>query len=478
MAKNDKNNSPDNVHPHYSAMYPAWEIVEDVERGTLYLRNEGAKYLHQNFAERPQAYQARLGQAILFNAFSRTLNALVGMVFKRDVKLADDNPQPIVEHWENIDNAGTHGSVFAKEFFHAALRDGHAAILVDMPPALGEGATLADERGRRPYWVGYEAEQIINWRTEVIDGQTVLTLIVFHECSLEPDGEFGQAEVERYRVFRLDGGVAVWQLYRKIERENGEDEIVLEAEGTTTLDRIPVAICYSRKEGVLQSRPPLLDIALLNLAHYNKYSDFSTLLHLTLPLLCRKGHDPNSTTLALGPHTVIDVTTEGDVWYAEPTGAGLKPQAEDLAALEERMAKLGLALLSSKGPQAQQTATEVILDNLQEQSDLATAARSCQDALELALGFHAAYLGLDGGSVEMGSGASELTLTPEKMKLLIEAVGANVLSVETVQEIMLAAGELPEDFDTQSELARIESRQASIGEQALRLFDRGQAPIQ
>ena len=476
----DKVNSPDYEHPQYGEMAPLWQITRDLCAGTPVVRGAGKEYLIPNMAEDDIAYNHRLQKAVLFNAFDRTLNSLVGLVFKEDVSLADDNPAPIVEHWENIDNAGTHGAVFAKQFFTHMLRDGHAASLVDMPPAVSEGATLADERAtnRRPYWVGYQAHQIKNWRTTAINGQTTLELIVFEEVTLEPVGAFGLESVTRYRVLRLVEGVAVWELYRRVEQKNGEDEIILEASGTTSLNRIPVAIGYSRYEGVLQSRPPLIDLALLNLAHYNKYSDFSTLLHLTLPILCAKLRDRNNDSQVIGPYALVDVAENGDVWYAEPTGAGLKPQAEDLAAIEERMAKLGLAMLSAKAPQKAQTATETILDNLQEQSDLATSARSCQDALELALGFHAAYLGLEGGSVEMGSSGADLVITPEKMKVLIEAVGANVLSVETVQEILVRAGELPEDFDTQQEVARIEARQASIGEQALRLFDRGEAPIQ
>ncbi len=476
----DKKNQPDYHHPAHEEMESAWEIVDAVERGTLYLRSRGEDYLQRNFAETDGAYAYRLSSAILFNAFARTKNALVGMVFKRDVKLADDNPQQIVDQWENIDNAGTHGAVFAKEFFGKMMRDGHAAILVDMPPALAAGATLADERAtnRRPYWVMYEADQIVNWRTQIINGQTVLTMVVFEEETLEPDGEYGVEEICRYRVFRRQNGAVSWQLYREIEDKDGKEKLILEQEGATNLTEIPVAIGYSRKTGLMTSSPPLLDIALLNLAHYNKYSDFSTLLHLTLPILCRKGFDPSIENLAIGPYTVIDTTTDGNVWYAEPSGNGLKPQAEDLKEREDRMSKLGLALISSKTPSKNQTATETILDNLQEQSDLATAARSCQDALELALSFHAQYLGLEAGSVELGSASSELTLTPEKMKLLIEAVGASVLSVETVQDIFARAGELPEDFDAQAEAQRIEAKQANFGEQALQLFDRGQAPVQ
>src|SRR5262249_46290529 len=137
-------------------------------------------------------------------------------------------------------------------------------------------------------------------------------------------------------------------------------------------------------------QPPLLDLALINISHYQKYNDFSIYLHLCRPILCRKGAD-NKPITAIGPYTVFDVTTEGDVWYAEPTGAGLEPSSTDLKDLEERMSILGLSLLMkrTRGPI---TATEERDDQLEESSDLATAARSLKDAIELCLKFHAQYL--------------------------------------------------------------------------------------
>src|SRR5262249_37669337 len=142
-------------------------------------------------------------------------------------------------HWENIDNAGAKGVVFCKEVLTDAIRDGHAAILVDMPPALPEGSTLADENaaGRRPYWVSYCADQIINWRTEVINGQSRLVMVVLRERSDEPDGEYGKQEVTRYRVLRPGS----WELYREIT-DGMRKEIVFENGGLTSLSEIPLAV--------------------------------------------------------------------------------------------------------------------------------------------------------------------------------------------------------------------------------------------
>jgi hypothetical protein len=99
------------------------------------------------------------------------------------------------------------------------MRLGHAFIYTDMPPKLPAGATLADERaaGRMPYWVSYTAKQALNWRSKpetraitlsngatvgVPTGRRILQQITFEECSYEPDGDYGEKEVKRYRVLR------------------------------------------------------------------------------------------------------------------------------------------------------------------------------------------------------------------------------------------------------------------------------------
>src|SRR6185369_3790121 len=154
-------------------MSPAWTIVSDVSGGTAVMRAASKTYLPQEPAEQDANYQRRLARSVFFNAYSRTRDALVGMVFKTDPELGDDVPEKIQKDLENVDLAGSHFDVFAKELFTDAF-EGHSFILVDMQPKLADGATLADEAGRRPLWVKYKACQAVNWRTSQVNGETIL----------------------------------------------------------------------------------------------------------------------------------------------------------------------------------------------------------------------------------------------------------------------------------------------------------------
>ena len=460
-------------------MKDGWRIMADVTAGTLHLRKcdtyNAYSYLPPEPGEKPEHYAYRKRRAILFAATARTLNGLVGMVFRKEPKLGDDVPEFIrgreaaegqtkVEgQWENIDNAGTHGSVFCKEVFTDAMRDGHSAILVDMPPPLGEGATLADEKAanRRPYWVRYKAKQIINWRTSMRDGQMRLDLIVFKEEGQEPDGEYGEKEVTKYRVFRRDALGVRWGLFREEKTPGGQMEPIFEDGGPVSLDEIPVALIYSRKDGWLMSRPPLLDIALINVAHYQKYNDFSIYIHIaSRPLLWFRARDTSKPVETVGAYTYFDVGDNGEVAFAETTGAALAAASEDIKDLESRMAVLGLAIVEGKSqPQPETTATEEVLDHVREESELATAARSLKDGMELCLRFHNQYFtptATTGGSVELGATIEEMTIPPQELQAYSNIVGANQLSLETFWKILDKAGKLPADFDPKKEQAQVE----------------------
>lgn len=499
----EEKNKPNYKCADYREMACDWEIVDDLSKGARHLRSMGAKYLPIEPAEdRGKDYPIRLSRALLFNAFERTLNGLVGMVFRKEPKLGTDVPEAIrgreaaegrskLEGWaENIDLQGAAWTVFAKEVFTDAMRLGHAFIYVDMPPKLPPGATLADERaaGRRPYWVSYQASQALNWRSrpetrvialsngetiQVPTGRRVLDQITFEECGYESDGEYGEKEVKRYRALRPGR----WELYREIKTDTRTDYI-LEAAGESSLSEIPVAVIYGRKTGYLTSKPPLLDLALINIGHYQKYSDYSEGLRMCIPQLCFKGIDPNQSIQVIGHHTFHVVRPEGDVWFAEPTGAGLEPQRQDLQDLEGQMARLGLAIIAPNAPRPEKTATEVFANHVETDSDLATAARSLKDGLELALKFTSQYgdpKATSGGSVE-GLEIDQLTLSAQEMQSYSGMQAAGQLSLQTFWEILGRAGRLPENFDPKAEQGRVEKEAKDKRDAFMRDFDRGGAP--
>ena len=145
--------------------------------------------------------------------------------------------------------------------------------LVDAPRAGDNG---------RPYWTAYTPRDILGHRSEIIDGQQKLTQLRLHEQIVVPEGLYGQKQIEQVRVL-TPGGFEIHQ-----KDDNGDFKIV--DEGQTSLDEIPFAVAYSNRVGLLESRPPLADIAELNLKAYQTQSDLDNMLHISaVPMLALFG---------------------------------------------------------------------------------------------------------------------------------------------------------------------------------------------
>jgi hypothetical protein len=484
---------PDHRCAAHQQMEEGWETVRDVERGTLHLRKLGEKRLPKFAAESPSDYEKRCGKATLFNAYNRTVNGLVGMVFKKNPVLGDDVPvrirgreevrdertgavtqQRVEGHWENLDLAGTHGNVFCRQVLRDAF-EGHAFILVDMPPSLGPNATAEDDlrQNRRPFWVKYKASQAVNFRPVSINGRVEIGQITFEEDVSEAAGRYGERQAKQYRTFWLeeyvDGASGAkktrvrWELKRLLLSEKGEETFVDAGGGVVMgggkpgervpFERIPVAVVYGRQTGFLQSQPVLLDLALINIKHYQKRSEYDTSLSkggFFIPVFI--GRDTSKPVLTVGPANGIDVPVGGDAKYMEPQGHTIKFSREDLQDLKEEMAALGLSVITSR-PSAKATATEAVIDFAQESSELETIALSEADAVELCLQFHAQYLGeRQGGSITLGSHLRSLNLTPAQVTAYSNMVGEGQLRLTTLWSILMRGDALPEDFDAKREL--------------------------
>lgn len=479
-------NSPAFECAAFTEQMPALALVRDFCAGTDAVRKAGAKYLTPFPREDSDAYAYRLAQSLTFSDTEQTVQNLVGRVFRQPPKLGEDMPLEIVgnendvevEGWaENIDRLGTHWQVFARQAFEHAMRDGHAFIYVDMPAPVtrpdGAAPTLADERaaGLRPYWVLRTKDQALNWSTVTVNGKRTLKHITFREVTVEADGRFGEKMVTRYRVLRP----GAWELWEEIETKD-KKEIVKVSEGTTSLGEIPIAVIHGGKEtSFLASTPSLLALAEIERSRYNLSSDYRTGIHVTIPVIVRKGADADNPVTTVGWHTIFDVALNGDAKYIESNGHGLAYYEKELAALDQRMAIFGLSLLAK--PQVEMTASQAVLTDLKEQSPLATAAQSLHDALELAFGFMAKFANLKGGSVGKFDVGREFNLTPQALQSLSQVAGNGQLSKETFLKILKQSGWMPEDFDVSAEVARLDLADQQAAERQRQLFDAGNLPI-
>lgn len=453
-------------------MLPLIKLVRDVYGGTQSMRESGQEYLPKHPAETEDDYRSRLTGATLFNAFARTVGGLSGLIFRKDLVI--NAPDEIIEHLEDVDKTGRSIDTFGKDTAEDASIDGLSLILVDFP-MVGENEiqTLADERkaNLRPTWVAIAAQDFISARFSVELGKPKLSQFVYREWVTEPLGVFIEERVEQFRVLRIgngeDGGgeVGVFELWRW-DTSDKSKKLVLYKQGTWDMpggaNEIPVAVLYSGRLAHFEGRPPLWDLANENIAHWRLRADHLHALHVAnvpIPIFIgRDRDDEEDDEITFGISYGIDLPEGGDAKYLEWSGASIASSREELKDIEQRMAVLGLSMLMRE-TRAAETAESKSMDKAAEDSALAAFASSLETALNEALRFHLLWLNQEIGDAKITVNRDYMitALDAPTIQQLANLVGAGALSIETLWEMLVEGEILPETFDPEQEVERIQN---------------------
>lgn len=447
------------------AMDEAWGVTEPLMGGTAAMRKAGERLLPKWPNEDPAAYKARRDTATLFPAFRRTVSVMVGKPFSKELNLGDDVPAMIKEWASDIDREGVSLHVFAAEMMAEALAYGVAGILVEAPKPIqpsGQIVTRAQQAaaGVRPYFVRVMHRQILGWRAESVNGARRLTQLRLAESATVDDGPYGEKTVERVRVLTPGS----WEVWEKAETKaaNGEDQWSPVDSGQTGLQLVPFVPLYGWRMGFMQGESPLLDLAHLNVKHWQSQSDQDTILHTArVPILAIVGAD-DKTSLTIGGSSAVNIPAGGDIKWVEHSGASIDAGQKSLEALEEQMIQAGAELLVKKP--GQRSATESQNDAEANKSDLQRITEGFEDSLDQALQIMADYANLgSGGHVSLFKDFGAATLSDASAQLLVSMAQAGQISDETLIEEMKRRGILSPDVTAEEEAERIEAQGPALG---------------
>lgn len=443
-----------------AALSADWEVTEPLMGGTAAMRAVGERLLPKWPAEEKAAYDARRSTATLFPAFRRTVSVMVGKPFSKELTLGDDVPAQIKGWAEDIDREGVSLHVFAAEMMAEALPYGLAGILVEAPKPVDSSSpvtTRADQAaaGIRPYFVRVMHGQILGWRTERVNGARRLVQLRISEDHVIADGEWGEKTVKRVRV--LTPGA--WQVH---EKKNDTDVWSVVEEGLTGLAYIPFVPLYGWRTGFMSGKSPLLDLAYLNVKHWQSQSDQDTILHTArVPILAIIGGDTNA-ALTIGGASAVNIPMGGEMKWVEHTGASIEAGQKSLEALEDQMIQAGAELLVKKP--GQRSATESANDAEANKSDLQRITEDLEDSLDAALQMMADYANLgSGGHVSLFKDFGAANLNDASAQLIMSMAQAGIISDETALEEMKRRGVLAPEVTAADERERIEDQGPARG---------------
>lgn len=447
--------------PEVDAMGMEFAIIEAVMCGTGAMRAAGEVLLPKWPGEDATAYATRLKVATLFPAYRRTVSVMSGKPFSKALTYGDDVPPRIREMCEDVDKQGRNLHAFAADSFARTLAFGIAGIHIEYPKTAGV-QTLAQERemGARPYFRLVRHSQIIGWREADVGGSVKLSQIRIAETHDVPDGRFGLRVVGRVRV--LEPGR--WELWEE-PANKGDDYIKIDEGNTDPVKAIPFVPLYGVREAFMVGKPPLMDVAYLNVKHWQSQSDQDNITHVArVPILVASGFDdPNEKyELTIGAGVATKLGTGRDLKYVEHTGAAIAVGRESLQDLEQQMIQAGAELLVKK-PGAR-SATESANDAEGNKSDLQRIAEAFADALSTALQYMAYWIGEPtGGHVSLFSDYGAMSLGQASGQMVLAMQQGGLITKATAIQEMQRRGELDAAIDAEEELGKVGEEGPALG---------------
>lgn len=422
-----------------------WKRMRDVNSGRDAVIKGGEIYTPRLPAATPTGQFSYLKRGNFYNALRRTVTGLVGGIFQKAPRF--DVPTRVIPWLDDVTLTHIPMTAFALETTTEVLLMGRMGVLVELANETPYGE-------RRPYFVSYTAENIINWQTTSVGGDDVLSLVVLRESPTQLDERdpFKVDIVEQYRVLALIDGMYTQQLYRRAA-ESGDFEpygdLITPLRRGEPLNFIPFEFLAPSYASVEVKEPPLVDLANICLAHWRNSCDHEQGLHLVAlptPYVSGMKGGSDDSVLQIGPSTIWMLSENGKAGMVEFSGAGMSALETALEAKQTQMATLGAKLLEEQPTLAAETATAVLARHAGEHATLRTIAEAMEDNLGRLLRIMGWWEGLEArpsdvsASVTLNQDFLQVKAQPQEIQTALMTLQAGEISYATFWNILTEGG--------------------------------------
>ena len=445
-------------------MVKGWEIMKAVTNGTEYLRDNSEAFLPLEPREDYTAYLSRVNRAVFSPYTQRLIRAATGLIMRKPITLIGDS------YWtdvfaKDVDGCGSDLDEYARRVLICSLTYGQSHILVDYPAPTG-ALSLAEERAqnRRPYWIEIDPTNIYGWRLDREVNYGSLIQVRIAEKAVVPSGEFGEQVFDQVRV--IEPGK--FSIYRKVSPkkdlinlqdttyagnfdgpENEKDYELVDS-GVFSLGEVPLVRVYSGKTDTLTSKPPLLDIAYLNLAHFQRQADLIHSLHVaSQPMLVLEGWDDQTKDMSISVNYAMATQPGNKVYYVEPASSAFEAQTNEIQELQTQMATLGISTLSQQKFVAE-SADARRLDRVDTNSMLSMVSLELEQKLQKVFNLSANYLGIEPPEVKISRDFDIERLIGQDITALTSLFDQKVIDREEFRDILVQGEVLPNGNEVKS----------------------------
>ena len=455
------------AHPDYESSLSKWELVRDCVSGakavktktTVYLPDPGNRdeihYIsdpsdrnrwHSRLTKR---YYDYIFRAQFVNVAAKTRNAMVGMAFRNPAQV--ELPSGLEYLELNATGEGRSLEQLGKDTVGDLLEVGRFGLLSDYPTA-EEGLTQAQVNAMnlQANIKTYPAENIINWKTDTVGGEEILSLVVLTEKYNIAEDEYSHDSETQYRVLKLTEGaytVEIWrddEIYAVYQPRNGSGQLI---------DRIPFVMVGTYNNNPAVDDAALYDIAEVNIGHYRNTADYEEGIFLHgQPMLHLDLGDTNTNTFQdLNPNGVEVGSRRGLITSGGGSAQLLQPQANSAAveAMEQKLAymlALGASLIQPSG-QAE-TAEAARIKHAGDNSVLTNIVQNASEAIKQAIEWCAEFMNVQGDIVyQINEDFYDKSLTAQDVMADIQLYDRGVIGKTDMRLSLRKSGRLERSDD-------------------------------
>ncbi len=342
-----------NQHLLFQSHFEDCIKMRTVFEGDKAIKKNAETYVPKNKGVDIEDYNAIIQRSVFENFTEATAKGISGLIFAKEPTISLPASLELLK--DNIDMDDNTIVDLSQNIVNELMEVGRCGLLIDVPNIDTTGMTKpqTDALNIRAFTKLYKSETIINWRYESINSVNKLTLLVLHEVYEDWTDDFTAEYKNRYRVYRLINNVCNVAVYEEKDKTFiATMEFKPVMANRKTINYIPFIPLTYKDISIIPVKPPLMDIANINLNYYGVAVERRNVIHFVgNPFFMGSGINTrdsagNELTITLGS-SIAQIFQEpnADMKIVETQGTGLTFNESYLNDCKSTMAALGARLL-------------------------------------------------------------------------------------------------------------------------------------
>lgn len=454
---------PNTKSVYYKAQQNKWAKIQTILDGEDAIKDAGELYLPKLSGQTPTEYSAYKDRGSFFNAYARTVEGLTGAIIRKEPTI--ETAKQVADLLPSITLSGESIQEVIKITTKNVNSFGYYGILVDMPP-VAEGQVATDAK---PYFAMYDCTSILNFKAVQVGDENKLVMLALYEIVHKdnPENELEQIAVEQVRLLQIEDGYLVVRIYQKNADDKGndswsqtEDDLFPKIRGTR-IDFIPFVFFGAVSNDPVPTNPPLMDLANLNIKHWQVSVDYYHGLHYcAMPTPWAAGF-PQSSNLYVGALKAwVSEDPSASCGFLEFTGTGLGAIVTALDKLEHQMTVMGARMLEEQ-KKAAEAAETVVMRYSGDTATMSSVVTSVEQGMIKAIDLIGGWMGIEAKTtVRMNRDFVASKLSAGDISALLGAYTSGAMSLDTFLYNLSVGEILPAGSTIEDEKVRIEQDNA------------------